>query len=112
MILGTTLKKGPFYDIMRNNPIFITMKSRLQFITTGVMAESIETLLRKSLTREIVNVGGVGTFNFANIKKYFSQAIQISPKAETQIYEMNVEKLRRLYPKLKTSEEYLHDFLG
>lgn len=111
MILGKNLKKGPFYDIKNGNPLFITTDSRLQLITTRAVSEIIETLLRDSVTQDVINIGGVGIFAFKKIRKYFDQEIQISPKAETQIYEMSIEKIRRLYPNLMTSEQYLQRFL-
>lgn len=111
MILGTKLKKGPFYDILNNKALFITLQSRLQLITTRALAEIIEVLLKKSVTMETINIGGKGSFDFTNIRKYFKKEIQILTNAETQMYEMNVEKLRHWYPELKTSEEYLQEFL-
>ncbi len=45
------------------------------------------------------------------IGAYFKSGIQELSKAETQIYEMNIEKIKKLYPKLKTSEGYLKEFL-
>lgn len=112
MILGSNLKKGPFYDIIHNNPLYITLKTRLQLITARAIAEIIETLLRNSVTNTTINIGGKGIFDFKKISKYTDRKIQISPKAETQIYEMNVEKIKSLYPDLKTAEEYLQEFLN
>lgn len=111
MILGSGLKKGPFYDIIRGNPLFITQKTRLQLITAHAISEIIEMLIESFAESETINVGGIGSFDFTEINNYFKKKLKISPKAEMQIYEMNVGKLRRLYPKLKNSEEYLRDFL-
>lgn len=111
MILGKSLKKGPIYDITQNNPLHITLKSQLQFITTRAISKIIETLLDKSSTNETINVGGIGTFAFTKAREFFDHEIKILPEAETQVYQLNIEKLRRLYPLLKTSEEYLQEFL-
>lgn len=111
MILGTSLKKGPIYDITQNNPLHITLESKLQFITTRAISEIIETLLEKALANETINVGGIDTFAFTKTRGFFDREIQTLPEAETQVYQLNVEKLRRLYPLLKTSEEYLQEFL-
>lgn len=112
MILGTNVQKGPIYDAIHNHSLFITLNSRLQLITTRAIAEIIETLLENSVTGDTINIGGVETFAFAKIREYINRQVQISPKAETQIYEINVKKIKRLYPDLKTSEEYLQEFLG
>ncbi len=111
IILGSNLKKGPFYDIIHGNPLFITLKSRLQLITTRVIADIIITLLKNSVTNEIINIGGGGNLAFAKIREYYDREIKISKEAETQIYEMNVEKIKHLYPALKTSEQYLEEYL-
>lgn len=112
MILGRKLKKGPFYDIAHDRPIFITLDSYLQLITTRGVAEIIESLLKKSVAKETINIGGKGSFSFENIYKYLNRKIQIAPNAETQKYEMNIEKVNRLYKKLKTTKEYLQEFLS
>lgn len=111
MILGSNLKKGPFYDIFHNTPLFITPKTKLQLITTHAVADIIRTLLEKSVICETLNIGGEGVFDFTKIEEYVDNKLQISPKAETQIYEMNVEKIKSLFPDLKVSNEYLKDFL-
>ena len=111
MMLGADLKKGPFYDIVHSNPLFVTSETRLQLISTHALAEIVKTLLEKQVLNAVLNVGGIGTFAFAKIKNYFNKNIHMSPNAEKQIYEMSVEKIKRLYPALKTSEEYLRDFL-
>lgn len=111
MILGSNLKKGPFYDIFHNSPLFITSKTKLQLITTQAVADIVKTLLEKSIICETLNIGGEGTFDFTKIQEYIDHKFQISSKAETQIYEMNVEKIKSLYPSLKVSSEYLEDFL-
>lgn len=111
MILGTKLKKGPFYDILQNHSLFITPETKLQLITTKAIAEIINTLLGSSIYNETINIGGIGTFNFTKIGKYINSEIKISAKAKIQIYNMNVEKLRKLYPQLKKSEDYLQEFL-
>ncbi len=111
MVLGTNLKKGPFYDIIHNNPLYITLNTKLQLITTNAIFEIIKILLENNVTNEIINIGGIGTFPFTKIHKYFDREIKISPMAEKQIYQMNIEKVKQFYPALKTSEEYLKEFL-
>lgn len=111
MILGENLKKGPIYDVINNNPLRVSIDTRLQLITTSAIAEIIEILLEKFLINETLNIGGIDAFPFTKMEKYFNKEIQISNRAETQVYEMNVEKVRQIYSKLKTSEEYLKNFL-
>ncbi|TSC88406.1 MAG: NAD-dependent epimerase/dehydratase [Microgenomates group bacterium Gr01-1014_16] len=111
MLLGKKLKKGPIYDVIKDNPLYITLNSKLQLITTFAIAEVIEILLNKSVKNEVFNVGGEGAFSFLNARKIFKKKIQVMPDAKRQLYEMDTKKLRRLYPSLKTSEEYLCEYL-
>lgn len=110
LILGSNLKKGPVYDILHQKPLYISGYSCLQMITAYEIANVIKFLLGKKNIKEVFNMGGRGVVDFKRIKTYFSMPITFSKKAETQIYEMNVSKLDKLFP-LKTSEEYLQEFL-
>lgn len=111
MILGTRLKKGPIYDILHNAPLFVTPESAFQMITTNQLAQIIYFLLAHNKTREIFNVGGRSRVQFTKISKYLQKPV-IFPKSggETVNYETNVSKLNKIYH-LKTSDEYLQDFL-
>lgn len=111
MILGSRFKKGPIYDVIKGNNLFITLRSKLQMIHTFAVAEIIETLLKESFKNKVINVGGVGTFSFFEVEKFIKKEIKISSDAKTQIYEMNIDQLKRFYPSLKTSEEYLREYL-
>lgn len=111
MILGKNLKKGPFFDITAGNPLYINLKSKLQLITTNAIAKIIKTLLEKSIVNEVINIGGQGSFSLTKIQDYLNKEIHISSEAETQVYEMNVKKIKNLYPQLKVSQEYLKEYL-
>ena len=67
--------------------------------------------MEKSILNEVINIGGQENLSFAKIQEYFNKEIHIFPDAETQVYEMDVKKLITLYPQLKTSEEYLKEYL-
>lgn len=110
MLLGSNLKKGPMYDAIHHEPLFITRESRLQMITTKSIADIISTLIDKKIIHDVFNIGGVGTFSFSNLDRYVPGPHIYRADGEIQLYEMNVTKMRKLYP-LRTSEEYLREFL-
>ncbi len=110
MILGKNLKKGPFYDISHRTPLFITEDSKLQLITTQEIANILLFLLSKGIYGQVYNIGGRGSFSFYDIEKYVHVPVTYSVDSEKQEYEMSVAKILKLYP-LKTSEEYLQEFL-
>ncbi len=111
MALGKNLKKGPIYDIFKNKSLFISESSRIQMITTIEIANIIKFFLDQNKTNNVINVGGKGTVNFKKIQTYFSFPVKFLKEAEEQIYEMNVEKLDKLFS-IKSSEEYLREFLS
>lgn len=110
MMLGINLKKGPLYDIFHNIPLYITPDSRLQMITTEEVASVMAFLIQKNVRDEIYNVGGRGTISFRSIDTLVGKKVTFSKNGEKQEYDIDVSKLNRLYP-LKTSQEYLRDFL-
>jgi len=111
MILGKNLKKGPIYDIMHNKSLFISKESRLQMITTKEISNVTNFLVKKKKSNEIFNVGGKGTVSFNNISSFFSNPVKFSKSAEKQTYEINVDKLNKMY-NLCSSKSYLQEFLG
>lgn len=111
MLLGKNLKKGPIYDIINKNPLFISKASRLQMISTQEVANIITFLIDKKNENDVFNVGGKGIVDFKEIQTYFSIPINFQDKNETQIYEMNVSKLNKLFH-LKSSEKYLQEFIN
>lgn len=110
MILGSNLKKGPFYDILHQQPLFIAKTSKLQLITTAAIVDIIKMLLVKKVSNQTINIGGLGTFCFEHIVDYIDIPITFRPDGEEQTYEMNVERLCSYYP-IRTSQEYLREFL-
>ena len=114
MMIGPHAKKGPLFDILTHHPLFITLSSKIQMITTEEVAKALHILISKNKKNEIYNIGGKGKFPFAKVEKYFSvlgvKKITVSQDAKEQNFEEDVSKLNKIF-KLKTSEEYLTDFV-
>lgn len=110
MIIGNNAKKGPMFDILNDQPLFITLSSKLQMITTKEIANAISFLILKNKKNDVFNIGGRGQFSFTNAEKYFQKKITVSLDAKGQDLEQDVSKLNKIF-KLKTSEEYLKDFI-
>src|SRR3989344_5127209 len=90
-LLGGGLMKGIVYDVLQENELYVTLDSRVQFITTDAVAHIIELLLDKNATREIVNVGGIGVVTPAAIGALTGKLVRVRDNAQPQEYEMNVE---------------------
>ena len=109
-ILGTQLTKGMVHDVLQGNELFVTLDSKLQFITTDAVADIIETLLQKS-EKGIFNVGGRGTVTPEGVGALVKKPIRVRTDAARQEYEMNTEKIENAYGALKTSGEYVRIFI-
>lgn len=110
MILGRNIKKGPLYDMLHDKPLFISRDSRIQIITTHEISLIIKSLIRNKITNDTFNVGGLGAELVINISKYIPKEIHFHTRREKQDYEMNVEKINKLFP-LRTSMHYVQDYL-
>lgn len=111
MILGSQLKKGPIYDIQNNKPLFINKNSKIQMIDSQTIGLIIEKLVNRKIKNEIFNTGGNGIVNFKDIQTFFiNKKIIFNKLSEKQIYEMNVNKLKRIF-NLKSSSEYLTKYI-
>ncbi len=110
-LLGTRLNKGIVYDITDENELYVTLDSRVQFITTDTVADIIKTLLEKKIRREVFNAGGVGTITPADVGVLAEKPVRVRDDAKLQQYEMSTEKIRGLYGALRTSQEYVKVFL-
>lgn len=110
VILGNKLKKGVVYDIMNYTPLFVTKDSKLQFITTDAVSDIIATLINDNVINKIINVGGVGNTSTGFIEKLLSVKANVSEDAETQICNMDVSVLNKLYC-LESSDDYVKKFI-
>lgn len=111
LMLGNPLKKGPIYDILNNQPLYISPDSRIQMITIKTIATIIDMLLDKDIKNETFNIGGKGVVSFRTMGQYFNKEIVYSKEGTEQIYQMNVNKIGRLFP-LKTSTDFLTNYLA
>ena len=95
---------------LNNQPLFITLSSKLQLISTEEVANVMNFMISKNKKNQTFNIGGWGQFTFTKAEKYFQKKIKISTDAKKQDIEQDVSKLNKIF-KLKTSEEYMADFV-
>lgn len=110
MMLGTKLKKGPLYDVLNNSKLYISKDSSFQMITTEELAKIIFSLLRKNIKGEIFNIGGKSKVELNKVEELTKKKATSPKDGRKQVYETDISKLNKIFP-LKTSEEYLKDFL-
>ena len=110
-MVGENLKKGVIKDIQDNKELFITLDSKLQFISTNEIAHVIYELVSKNIAGGVFNLGGRGSVQISEVLVIFGRSLESRSDANRQEYEMNVEKLNSIIP-LMTSEEYIKKFIN
>jgi nucleoside-diphosphate-sugar epimerase len=109
-MIGKDLRKGVVKDIIDGTPLFVTLESRLQLITTVEVANVIQYLIDHKKEREVYNVAGRDSMTVKEIASLCGKEVKVRNDAVTDFHEICVEKLTSEYP-LKSSAEYLSDFL-
>src|SRR3989344_1866754 len=110
-LLGAKLAKGIVYDILQGNALYVNLDTRIQFLSTQAVAEIIQSLLARKTSREIFNMGGIGTVTPSEIAAWAGKPIQVRADAAAPRHEMNFDKIKRVYA-LKTSAEYVQEFMA
>jgi len=110
-VLGSGLKKGLVYDMLKREPLFVSHDTRLQYITTEAIGGFVESLLRRDISGEMFNVGGKGVVPMSDFTDIFGYEPVYRPDAAIQqVYEMTVKKASQ-YFHFKSSREYLEEFV-
>lgn len=107
-IIGKNLKKGVIKDMMESNPLYIRGNSEIQFISAFEIAKIISMFLNNDIKNEIFNVGGIGTISIHELGNRLHKKLYFHPNIRKQIYEMNVDKLNKIFP-LKKTEYYIKE---
>ncbi len=109
-MVGENLKKGPIRDAIDGKPLFITLDSSIQFISTSAVCDVIIKILEKNVYNEIFNVGGEGVFHFRDLEIFLKKKPEVQRDAEKQTYNININKLKNIFL-LKRSEDYVSEYL-
>jgi nucleoside-diphosphate-sugar epimerase len=97
-VLGKHMKKGPIYDLLNNNKLYMSKSSKLTFIDTDSIANVILLLMLKQTNGEIFNVSGTGNINVGELMDKFTFNNQIDTKSSNNIYRYNIntKKINKL----------------
>jgi len=106
--VGKDMKKGAVWDLMEQRPLFVTMDSRLQFISASEISDIIKGLIAGDVFNDTFNVGGIGAVSLRDLANSVNKDAFVQAEAERQVYEMDVSKLKKIYP-LKSSAEYIQE---
>lgn len=94
--VGPGLKKNAIYDMLHDQPVWLSPESELQFINTDTAARLVWDLVEHGVSREVVNLGARGLVNLGDLHKKLGTRSEFKPDAPVIRYELNLDKLDRL----------------
>ena len=112
-MIGSGLKKGPLYDIIKKQPLWIDSQSRFPFINTTNVGHALFQLLDAGVDREVFNVCGRGSVEFSRVQELFPAFEQSSSQSDlaVQRYEIATEKAEQ-YCQLPDSWDEIKTFVS
>lgn len=97
--VGPLLKKNAIFDMLNDQPVWLSPDSELQFISTDNAAEIVWSIVENGVTNEIINLGGSGLAHLGRLHARIGSSSQFKPDAAQTRFELSTNKLRKLYGK-------------
>lgn len=111
--IGPGLKKNAIFDILSEAPVWLSPDSELQFISTDRAAGLVWRLIEKGVRREVINLSAKGLVNIGRLCDRLGTRPEFKPQAPKVRYELNLNKLVRLYDgALPNSEDEVNKFIA
>jgi nucleoside-diphosphate-sugar epimerase len=108
-MVGDNMKKNATYDILHLKKLFISGKSKLQFINTEDVAIISKRLVEAGKWRETYNIVGEGNIELKEIARL--AGIKLSSQGdEIKLYNVSHEKLSR-FTKVPKTEDTIRHFI-
>ena len=97
-MIGSGLKKGPVYDIINNQPLWIDPTSRLPFMNTTNVGRVLFQLLEADVDSQVFNVCGRASIEFSRVMELVPTVLsqQESLESAVQVYEVATDKLEKI----------------
>lgn len=110
-VLGPGLKKNPVFDLLHDRPLRVDIESRYQYLDTDTAAAAVFDLVSRGDDNEIYNLCGTGTVSLAEIASWLGKSPgYLAPDPPRETYEVNNQKVNRLFP-LPESRAAARDFV-
>ncbi len=93
-VVGPGLKKNPIFDLQQGHPLFLSLESRLQYLTTDDVARIVLELTHRS--REHINLCGRGTVRLKDIHELTGRRSPVALDLPTVTYDINIDRLSNL----------------
>ncbi|HSX38034.1 MAG TPA: NAD-dependent epimerase/dehydratase family protein [Chlamydiales bacterium] len=108
-VIGNGLKKGPIFDLLNQNPVFMSLDSKISLVDTQTIARIVAFLIESGVKREIFNITGHGGVKLRDLQPMVP--FQFKTQAESlHQYDISNTKIHALYPmptSLETAQRYI-----
>ena len=108
--VGPGLRKNAIFDVLQGGPLWLNPGSALQYLHTDDAARIVFRLVEQGLEGEVFNVCGDGVIELNEVIEYIGQPVEVSTGSPTVLYDVSIEKLRKVVPVPSTRETVL-DFV-
>jgi nucleoside-diphosphate-sugar epimerase len=110
-MVGPGLRKNAIFDILNGGPVWLDPQSRLQFMSTDVVAATVLEVVDRRVQGHTFNLCGEGTVRIADVIKWSGQEIAVSPGAPVVTYDVATDSIRGVTP-VPGSEDAVRAFMG
>lgn len=93
---GPGLKKGPIYDIMYGNRLWVSAASFLQILHTKFVSEFIVNLLNNGIMNETINLVAANSISLNEVMTVLDRRIE-SPYEPFVLHNINNDKARKIF---------------
>lgn len=106
-MVGSNLKKGPLFDVLERQPLWIHPKTRLHYMNTLNVGSAVIHLLQNAPSNEIYNVCGRGSVPFSEVLAMFDEPYcdVTYAQSEQQTYSINTDKTHAMLPLPESRDE-------
>lgn len=91
--VGPGLKKNAIFDMLNNDPVWLSPVSELQFLSTDRAAKIMWRMAEKDNWGETFNLGAKGVVRLADLHKRLGSKSEFKPDANKVRFEISTEKL-------------------
>lgn len=108
-MIGQELKKNAIFDIINGGPLWLDLKSELQYMNTDDVARIVFQILDREVINEIFNICGDGVVKLESLVQ--DRKIKITPNSPVVTYNVNIEKVKKIV-EIPDSMESVMDFIN
>ena len=107
--VGPGLKKNVVFDLLSNQPIWVSLESSFQFLETRSAAEIILSMSSASENKEVYNLAASGSMSVNDIAKLLGASPILKIGAQKEVHELDTSKLQKIL-RVPTTYESLKSF--